>query len=134
MSPTVKENEAMSSRPRCVLVHLCLILAVTMLGCSESQPQVAPAQPPVVPVSQPLQRQVIDYVDFTGRTDAVNTVNIVPRVTGYLVKMPFKEGSSVKKGDLLFEVDPRPYQAQYDAAHAQVEVNEAAQKYAQATN
>ena len=71
---------------------------------------------PVVPVSQPVQREVTDFVDFTGRTDAVNSVNIVPRVTGYLVKMPFKEGSDVKKDDLLFEIDPRPYQAQLDQA------------------
>ena len=49
-----------------------------------------------------------DYIDYTGRTDAVYTVDIRPRVTGYLVKMPFKEGSEVKAGDLLFEVDPRP--------------------------
>jgi membrane fusion protein, multidrug efflux system len=67
-----------------------LILA----GCSGSPPQVAPPQPATVPVSQSVQRQVQDFVDFTGRTDAVNTVNIVPRVTGYLVKMPFKEGAA----------------------------------------
>ena len=59
-------------------------------------------------VSQPVQRDVTDYIDYTGRTDAVNSVDIRPRVTGYLVKMPFKEGSDVKKDDLLFEVDPRP--------------------------
>ena len=47
-------------------------------------------------------------------------MNIIPRVTGYLVRMPFKEGSEVKKGDLLFEVDPRPYQAQFDQADSQV--------------
>jgi hypothetical protein len=70
----------------------------------------------VVSVSQPLQRNVTDFKDFTGRTDPVNSVNIVPRVTGYLVKEPFKEGSEVKKDDLLFETDPRPYKAQLDQA------------------
>src|SRR5262249_12059324 len=95
-------------------------------------PQVAPPQPPTVPVSQPVRRQVTDYVDFTGRTDAVNTVNVVPRVTGYLVKMPFKEGSLVKKDDLLFEVDPRPYQAQLDQAEGQVKLYQAQLKLAQA--
>jgi multidrug efflux system membrane fusion protein len=87
----------------------------------------------VVPVSQPVQRSVTDYVEFTGRTDAVNTVNIVPRVTGYLVKMPFKEGSLVKKDDLLFEVDPRPYKAQLDQAEGQVKLYQAQLKLARTT-
>jgi len=86
-----------------------------------------------VPISQPVQRQVIDYVDFTGRTDAVNTANIVPRVTGYLVKMPFQEGSLVKKDDLLFEVDPRPYKAQLDQADGQVTLYQAQLKLAKTT-
>jgi multidrug efflux system membrane fusion protein len=73
---------------------------------------VAPPEPPVVPVSQPLARKITDYVDFTGRTDAVQAVDVRPRVTDYLVQIPFKEGSEVKAGDLLFEVDPRPYKAQ----------------------
>jgi multidrug efflux system membrane fusion protein len=72
-------------------------------------------------------------VDFTGRTDAVNTVNIVPRVTDYLAKMPFKEGALVKKDELLFEVDPRPYQAQLDQAQKQVELYQAQLKLAQVT-
>ncbi len=86
----------------------------------------------VVAVSQPVQREVTDYIDYTGRTDAVNSVDIRPRVTGYLVKMPFKEGSDVKKNDLLFEVDPRPYQAQYDQAAGQVELAKAQLKLAKA--
>jgi len=106
----------MSSRSRAAFLGFCLVVAGALLGCSDGAPQVAPPQAPVVPVSQPVQRQVTDYVDFTGRTDAVNTVNIVPRVTGYLVKMPFTEGALVKKDDLLFEVDPRPYKAQLDQA------------------
>jgi multidrug efflux system membrane fusion protein len=104
-----------------------------MIGCSHGPPQVASPQAPVVPVSQPIQREVTDYVDFTGRTDAVNTVNIVPRVTGYLVKMPFKEGSLVKEDDLLFVVDPRPYKAQLDQAEGQVKLYQAQLKLAKAT-
>jgi multidrug efflux system membrane fusion protein len=87
----------------------------------------------VVPVSQPVRREVTDYVDLTGRTDAVHTVSIVPRVTGYLVQMPFKEGSIVKKGDLLFEIDPRPYQAQLDQAVGQVKLYQAQLRFAQTT-
>ncbi len=82
-------------------------------------------KPPTIPVSKPAQREVTDYVDFTGRTDAVKAVDIRPRVTGYLLQMPFKEGSEVKAGDLLFEIDPGPYQAQLQQAQSQVTLREA---------
>ena len=59
-----------------------------------------------MPIAHPVGREVTDYVDFTGRTEAVQSVDIRPRVTGYLVEMPFQEGAEVKKGDLLFVVDP----------------------------
>jgi len=72
-------------------------------------------------------------VDFTGRTDAVESVDVRARVTGYLVRMPFKEGAEVKKRDLLFEIDRRPYEAQLDQAESQVELNQAAFKLAQLT-
>src|SRR5947209_7850698 len=126
------ENQTMNSR---LLYALCfwLILSGSVIGCSPGPSQVAPPEAPAVPVSQPVQREVTDYVDFTGRTDAVNTVNIVPRVTGYLVKMPFKEGSLVKKDELLFEVDPRPYKAQFDQAEGQVKLYEAQLKLAKTT-
>ncbi len=112
---------------------LCLMVTVTSLGCAHKPPQVAPAQPPVVPVSKPVQREVTDYVDFTGRTDAVQSVDLRARVTGYLVQSPFKEGAEVKKGQLLYEIDPRPYQAQLDQALSQVELNKASLKLAQTT-
>jgi multidrug efflux system membrane fusion protein len=102
-------------------------------GCQRPASQVAPAEPPVLPVSKPIQRAVTDYVDFTGRTDAVEAVDIRPRVTGFLLRAPFKEGSDVKKDDLLFEIDPRPYQAQLNQAKGQVALNEASLKLAQAT-
>jgi multidrug efflux system membrane fusion protein len=101
-------------------------------GCQPPPSQVAPAEPPVLPVSRPVQREVTNYVDFTGRTDAVEAVDVRPRVTGYLVRMPFKEGSEVKKGDLLFEIDPRPYQAQLHQAQSQVALAEAQLKLARA--
>jgi multidrug efflux system membrane fusion protein len=120
----------MNSLPRSILLGFCLCPAGAMIGCSNGPPQVAPPEAPAAPVSQPVQREVTDYVDFTGRTDAVNTVNIVPRVTGYLVQMPFKEGALVKKDDLLFEVDPRPYKAQFDQAEGQVKLFQAQLKLA----
>ena len=95
----------------CFVVLSGLLLAATAAGCRPKTREVA-AEVPVVPVSHPIQRVVTEYVDFTGRADAVQSVNIIARVTGYLVPLekPFKEGSEVKKGDLLFEIDPRPYQ------------------------
>ncbi len=116
---------------------LCSGLLLCAAGCERPAPQVAPAEAPPVPVSRPVARQVTDFIDFTGRTQAVNSVNVVARATGYLV-MPsdgkqFKEGSEVKKGDLLFEIDPRPYQAQYDQAVGQVNLYKAQLKLAQVT-
>jgi multidrug efflux system membrane fusion protein len=93
-------------------------------GCKKESPQVA-ERPPVVPISRPVERAVTDYVDFTGRTDAVQSVNVVARVTGYLVKMPFEEGADVKKGDLLFQIDPQPYEAQVRLGEAQMAANDA---------
>jgi multidrug efflux system membrane fusion protein len=110
----------MNFRWRWVLLCFCLTWAGALIGCSHGSPQVAPPEPPAVPVSKPVRRVVTDYVDFTGRTDAVQAVDIRARVTGYLTEMPFKEGAEVKKDDLLFVVDPRPYQAQLDQAEGQV--------------
>ncbi len=88
---------------------------------------------PGIPVSHPIEHVVTDFVDFTGRTVPINSVNIVPRVTGYLTKMPFKEGSEVKAGDLLFEIDPRLYQAKLDQAVSQVTLNQAQLELAKST-
>ena len=113
-----------------------IVLAVC--GCQNRSQQPAPPELPAVSVSEPVSRDVTDYVDFTGRTQAINSVNIVPRATGYLVLPPdkeaqFKEGSEVKAGELLFLVDPRPYQAQYDQAMGQVNLYKAQLKLAQVT-
>jgi multidrug efflux system membrane fusion protein len=121
------------------LVVCCLLLGAT--GCKQkgSRAQVAPAETAPIVVSYPAYEKVTDFVDFTGRTDAVHSVNIVARVTGYLVsptkdgKMPFKEGSYVKKGALLFEIDPRPYEAQYDLAKSQSKLYEAQLELARST-
>jgi RND family efflux transporter MFP subunit len=89
---------------------LTLFTALTVL---------APAAPPEVKVSQPVVQQVTDYEDFTGRVTA-DTVEVRARVSGYVVKAPFRPGSEVKRGDLLFEIDPRPYQAEVAKAEAEV--------------
>lgn len=120
---------------RLAVVACCVVaFGAIICGCRKKQVEIAPAAPPAIPVSRPVSRQVTDYIDFTGRTEAKESVNVVPRVTGYLVSMPFKEGAEVKAGDVLFEIDPRPYQAQYDQAQGQVLLNEARVKEAKADN
>lgn len=116
-------------RPALVLGVAGLWLT-TMAGCQRHPSAVAPPQPPVIPVSQPVGREVTEYVDFTGQTNAVQAVDIRPRVTGYLVEMPFQEGADVKAGDTLFVVDPRPYKAQLDQAGGQVNLYKAQLKLA----
>ena len=114
------------------LVLVCCVLA-TSGSCHRTPVAVTNNEPPTLPVSKPVQRQVTDYGEFTGRTVAVNSVDIRPRVTGYLTKMAYREGAEVKKDDLLFEIDPRPYQAQYDQAAGQVNLNTAALRLARTT-
>jgi multidrug efflux system membrane fusion protein len=78
-----------------------------------------------VSVSEPIVREVTDYANFTGRTEAPFSVDIRPRVTGYLVKMPFKEGAVVQKDEVLFEIDDRPYKADLDRAKGDVQRSKA---------
>jgi multidrug efflux system membrane fusion protein len=106
------------------------LLAGIVGGCGPVTPHVAPSELPVIPVAQPIRKDVTDYVDYTGQTNAMNAVSIIPRVTGYIVRIPFEEGADVKKGDLLFEIDPRPYQAQLDQAEGQLHLYDAQLKLA----
>ena len=86
------------------------------------RPRHAPAPPPTtVAVSYPIERDVTDYADFTGRTAAVHSVEVRARVDGYLDTVKFKEGALVKKGDVLFVIDPRPFVAELNRAKAQLE-------------
>jgi len=104
---------------------LYLFGVLALVGCEHAQPSAAPPAVPKVFVSQPIPRDVTDYADFTGRTDAVSTVQIRARVTGYLVKVNFKDGDVVKENDLLYEIDPRPFQDDLDRAKGEIERLEA---------
>lgn len=77
--------------------------------------------PPGVTVSPPLQQEIQEWDEFTGRIDAIETVEIRPRVSGYLDQVHFKSGQMVKKGDLLLTIDPRPFQAVLDRADAELQ-------------
>src|SRR5262249_44362417 len=90
---------------------LALLLAsCAAIGGGRGDQPTAPARkPPLVRVSMPLTDTVEDFEDFTGRTDAIYSVTVNARVTGYLDKVNFVDGTEVNEGDLLFEIDPRPY-------------------------
>ena len=101
------------------------VLSAVSLGCRKP-PAAAPAPPPApVTVSQPIAREITDVRDFTGRIEAVESVEIRARVRGFLQKIQFKEGSEVKKGDALFDIDPRTFEADLAKAKADVTRQEA---------
>ncbi len=92
-----------------------------MTGCQAKPATDSSPAPLAVEVSEPIEREVTDYAEFVGRTEAPDSVEIRARVTGYLVKMPFTEGTTVKAGDLLFAIDDRPYKDDLDQAQASLD-------------
>lgn len=99
--------------------------AVTLSGCArnEAAERSAAAAPPLpqVTVAAAISRKVTDFDEFTGRFEAVERVEVRPRVSGYISSVNFKDGTEVKKGEVLFVIDPRPYIAERDKARAQLE-------------
>jgi RND family efflux transporter MFP subunit len=110
---------------------LVLGLSAGLAGCARAPVEAPPAPVPVT-VSYPVEREVTDYADFTARTVAVDSVEVRAHVWGYLEKVNFKEGALVQKGDVLFELDPRPYQAVLNQAKAKVTQDEAQLAYDEA--
>jgi len=96
-------------------------LALLLVGCERPQAAPAPA-PPKVTVSRPVVRDVIEWDEYTGRLVAVESVEVRARVSGYLQSIHFNDGAIVKKGSLLFVIDPRPYQAELDKAAAELKL------------
>jgi multidrug efflux system membrane fusion protein len=105
-----------------------LFAASTALFSCHKQVPVPESQPPPVTIAKPTQKGIIEWDYYTGRTDAVENVNITPRVSGYIENVTFRAGDIVNKGDLLFVIDPRPYQAVLDQAKAQQREAEANQQ------
>jgi membrane fusion protein, multidrug efflux system len=102
--------------------HLALIpLAFLLLtGCARPAAQHAAPSDPQVTVAAVLARDVTEWDEFTGRLEAVNVVSIRPRVSGYVSAVRFVEGAIVGRGDLLFQIDPRPFQAEVDRLRAEL--------------
>ena len=107
----------------------CLVLLAAM-GCEKEQTRTAPP-PPKVSVAHPVVREMIDYDNYNGWLDAVEKVEVRARVRGYIHKVHFTDGQLVKKDDLLFELDPRPFQAEVDQKSEQKKIYQAQQVAAQ---
>jgi multidrug efflux system membrane fusion protein len=104
---------------------LTALLLLQLGGCGQSDPTQASAPPPMPPVpvktAQPLQKEVVEWDEYTGRIEPVEDVEIKSRVDGHLDKIHVQDGDKVKKGDLLFVIDPRPYQAELERAQGALE-------------
>jgi len=98
---------------------LVAMLGVVIAGCGTGRAPVAELPPPPVTISQPIVDKVLDHDTYEGRIAATKSVEVRARVKGHLIKINFEDGQLVKEGDLLFEIDPRPYKATLDGAEAQ---------------
>lgn len=105
------------------------LAVIVQVGCRKaSAPQQAPLPVNVVTV---IEKEVNEWDEFTGRLEAVESVEIRPRVSGYITEIHFEAGVVIKKGDLLYVIDPRPYQADFDRAAAEFERMQAQLKLSQ---
>jgi multidrug efflux system membrane fusion protein len=116
-----------------LLLASALPIAIALAGCnSQAQDAAVLPPPPAVSVATVLTRPVHQWDTFNGRVEAVESVDLRPRVSGYVQRVAFAEGQEVRKGDLLFVVDPRPYRAALDQAQAQLQRARAEAKLARA--
>jgi RND family efflux transporter MFP subunit len=115
-----------------VVGFTALLLATSAVGCNTAASKTPDRKPPNVVITTPVvEPQVVDYQDFTGRLDSIQTIDIRARASGFIKSAPFKEGDLVKQGDLLFQVDPIPYLADYNLAEANLKLAEADQNLQQ---
>jgi multidrug efflux system membrane fusion protein len=115
MSPQIRKS--LSSLVVLRRAAVALALATLVASCGESQPPAAPP-PPAVTVAAPVKRTVSDFDEYVGRFVAVDSVEVRARVSGYLDGVHFKDGQTVKQGDLLFTIDKRPFQNAAEQARA----------------
>ena len=104
---------------RLKIAAVSVMMTGALYGCSQGAEGQAPGAPPVT-VATPLRQQVVDWDEFTGRFEAVESVDVRARVGGYIQAVHFRDGQMVQRGQLLFTLDPRPAQAALAQARAQV--------------
>lgn len=118
---------------RRLLPFVAAALLAPLGGCGEAGKAAAPPPaPPQVKVATPLVQKLIEWDEFTGRFEAVERVEVRPRVTGYLQAIHFKDGQLVKEGDLLFTIDKRPFEAEANRARSLLARAKARQNLARA--
>ena len=105
---------------RIVLLGSLILTAIVLASC-DSKPTSTSAPPPAVTVSHPLQKSITEWDEYTGRFTPLETVEIRARVSGFIDSVHFQEGQIVKKDDLLFVIDQRPYQIAVEQAKADIE-------------
>ena len=104
------------------ILLVCLLLVATLfVGCDSAPAPGAAPPPPAVTTARPLQKKITEWDEYTGRFTAVQSVEVRSRVSGFIDSIHFKDGELVKQGDLLFVIDPRPYQLAVEQAKADVE-------------
>src|SRR5437899_7392451 len=114
------------------LLTVAAFAAVSLIVVDCSKSTANKSVPPLpVNVVTVVEKEVNEWDEFTGRLDPVESVDIRPRVSGYITEIHFEAGAIVKKGDLLYVIDPRPYQADFDRAKAEVDRMDAQLKLAQ---
>src|SRR5438477_9372386 len=101
------------------------VLSLALAGCTGSTKAASPPPPAVVQVATVVQQDTPIYSEWVATLDGYVNAQIQPRVAGYLIKQDYKEGSVVRKGQVLFEIDPRPLKAALDQAKAQLAQAEA---------
>jgi RND family efflux transporter MFP subunit len=107
---------------------LHVAFAASLAGCSGAQNP--PPSAPEVMVAPVLHQKIVDWDEYTGRFQAIDTVEVRPRVSGYIDRVLFREGQAVKKGETLIVIDPRPYQADFDRAKANLALAKAQRELA----
>lgn len=111
--------------PRLGWIFLAVLVCAMQTGCRRAQVEGVQSAPPKVSVSHPVVRELVDEDDYTGWLRASATVDVRARVRGHIQKVSFQDGDMVERGQLLFELDPRPFQVAIDQSTAQVKVFEA---------
>lgn len=108
---------------------LVAVAAALVGACGKAPEATEAAMPaPAVSVAEVIEQQVTEWDELTGRLEAPESVEIRPRVSGFIDKVAFAEGSLVKKGDLLFQIDPRPFEAQVKRLQAELQQARATQR------